>query len=323
MNTVQLVAIIIAAVVGVVIIFTVLAGYILYHAVFKRQTLSLFTSSGQNMMGDAKIIMPYFIENGKILRTYPRETVTVTSARGYKLVGYFLRAENSKRTAICMHGYRSQAYGDFVAIAQSYIREGYNVLLVNHEGHGDSEGKEIGFGINDRQNTAMWVNAVNERIPNGEIILHGVSMGAATCLMSSDIPYENVKAIVADCGYASVDGEFNHVRKSTMPFVPHFPIVNIAETFAKIRLGFDFSTVSSVKSVKNSRYPLLIIHGAEDKFVPTKMATEIYEAANCPKDLLIVPDAAHAASHCMHPDMYETKLFGFLNKYLGDPENGI
>lgn len=323
MDTIQLIAIIVAAAIGFIVIASFLAGYILYHTVFKRQTLSLFTTSGNVIMGDAKVIMPYFIENGKILRTVPRETVTVTSARGYRLVGYFLRAKNSNRTAICMHGYRSQAYGDFAAIAQSYLREGYNVLLVNHEGHGDSDGKEIGFGINDRQNTAMWVDAVNERIPNGEIVLHGVSMGAATCLMSSDIPYENVKAIVADCGYASVDGEFRHVRKSVMPFVPHFPIVNIAEMFAKIRLGFDFSSVSSVKSVKNSRYPLLIIHGAEDKFVPTAMATEIYEAANCPKDLLIVPNAAHAASHCMHPDMYETKLFGFLNQYLGGAENGI
>lgn len=328
MGSGALAAIIVAAVVGGLALVSLGSGLVLFFVMFGRNMpMSLAGGSGKKLMG-AKLgdYVNYIRTNAAELKKNPYQPVQVVSARGKTLTGYFFPVEGSKKTALCMHGYRSSAFADFAAISRSYLREGYNVLLVNHEGHGDSEGNFIGFGVLDRENTEIWCLAINKLVPNGEIVLHGISMGAATCLTSSELPLTGVKAVVADCGFSSPREVFEAVRRTVVPYLPSFPMVPIAEAITKLCLKFDFHTVTAQKSAANSRYPLLILHGDADTFVPCEMAQRIYESAAEPKELKIFAGAAHAASHMAAPEEYEKTLFAFLNRYLGDNgegENGI
>lgn len=73
-------------------------------------------------------------------------------------------------------------------------------------GHGRSEGDYIGFGWDERKDYLQWIDRVIKNDPASEIVLHGVSMGGATVMMTSGekLP-ENVKAFIEDCGYSSVN----------------------------------------------------------------------------------------------------------------------
>ena len=75
---------------------------------------------------------------------------------------------------------------------------GYNILAVDARAHGDSEGTKIGMGWPERMDIIKWINLILSWEPNARIVLHGVSMGAATVLMASgeDLP-GNVKAVIA------------------------------------------------------------------------------------------------------------------------------
>src|SRR5699024_3257176 len=112
--------------------------------------------------------------------------------------GYFYRnPKETKVTIVCLHGYNSTGYGDFGSRALGYLQSGYNVLLANHRHHAKSEGKYIGFGVLDRKDVRLWLEAANARIPNGEIFISGVSMGGATAMQASCLPMpENVKGII-------------------------------------------------------------------------------------------------------------------------------
>ena len=70
---------------------------------------------------------------------------------------------------------------------------------------GDSEGNFVGMGWLDRKDVLRWIDYIIQRDPDAEIVIHGISMGAATTMMTAgeDTP-DNVKAFVEDCGYTSV-----------------------------------------------------------------------------------------------------------------------
>ena len=197
--------------------------------------------------------------------------------------------------------------------ARYYAEQGYNVLTPDMRSHGDSEGKFIGMGWLDKEDVKLWIDHVLGIDPDAQIILHGVSMGGATVMMTSgeDLPH-NVKAIIDDCGYTSVWDEFTDEARYLFN-ISQFPILYTASAISKIRAGYTFQEASALEQVKNTSIPIFFIHGEEDNFVNTRMVYSLYDACNSQKDLYVVEGAGHGQALYMDPDKYFTKVFGFIN----------
>ena len=246
------------------------------------------------------------------------EEVDIISEDGLKLKGYYLNAKiPTSKTVILAHGYSSQ--GTFMGSYANLYNEkfGYNVLLPDDRGHGNSEGDYTGFGWVDRKDYLNWIDfIINKLGQDSQIVLHGVSMGGATVLMTSgeNLP-ENVKAIVSDCAYTSVKDELKYQLKE-MYNLPSFPILSTTSILTKIRAGYFFGEASALKQVKKSKTPILFIHGAADKFVPLYMVNQLYKACNSEKDLLVVPNAGHGAAYATDPEGYKNKASEFIGKYI-------
>ena len=74
--------------------------------------------------------------------------------------------------------------------------------------------------------------------------------------------------------------------------------------------------VSALEAVKKSDTPTLFIHGAADVMIDAKMTERLYEAANCPKEKLIIEGAGHAQAQDKAPKAYYGTIQRFLDKYL-------
>lgn len=83
---------------------------------------------------------------------------------------------------------------------------------------------------------------------------------------------------------------------------------------ANIRAGYDIKEASSLKQVEKSVTPILFIHGDSDDFVPEYMCEELYNAANCEKEKLIIEGAGHTEGKYKEPDTYYNTIFRFLNE---------
>ncbi len=242
-----------------------------------------------------------------------KEVVSISSSDGLNLVGdVFITDANSHNWVIAIHGYtgkRQQMY----SYARYYAEQGYNVLTPDMRSHGDSEGKFIGMGWLDKEDVKLWIDHVLGIDPDAQIILHGVSMGGATVMMTSgeDLPH-NVKAIIDDCGYTSVWDEFTDEARYLFN-ISQFPILYTASAISKIRAGYTFQEASALEQVKNTSIPIFFIHGEEDNFVNTRMVYSLYDACNSQKDLYVVEGAGHGQALYMDPDKYFTKVFGFIN----------
>ncbi|WP_297712150.1 alpha/beta hydrolase [Clostridium sp.] len=240
----------------------------------------------------------------------------ITSQDNLKLHSYQVKNQtSSNKWVITVHGYTSEGI-NMSSYAKKYYDNGYNVLIPDLRSHGLSEGHYIGMGWDDRLDIISWINYILNEDPNAEIVLHGISMGAATVLMTSgeEIP-SNVKAIIADCGYTSVWDEFAY-QLDDLFSLPEFPILNVSSIVAKIRAGYFLGEASSIEQVKKSKTPILYIHGDQDDFVPYYMMEELYNATNSEKEMLTIKGAEHAKASEVEPETYWTTVNNFINKYI-------
>ncbi len=314
--------IIVLAVIAGLIILTVLGSLLVANILFKK-VIPRQDGVKVNMdeMADAekwqeymKVIQP----NKEFMLSLPCEHVTVSSNDGLTLhADYFPAEKESDKLVICFHGYTSARMSS-CSFAAFMHNQGYDCLLVDNRAHGDSEGEYIGFGILDRHDCISWIEYINERFDNKkQILLYGVSMGATTILMAAadeKMP-ENVKALVADCGFTSPYEVFTHVLKKDYKMSP-FPTMNFNDMLCRKKAGYGFNEYSTVTAVQNTDKPILFIHGEDDNFVPVWMTKKNHESCVSPKDILIVPNAAHGASYYENPSLYQEKVNSFISEYF-------
>ncbi|WP_280771746.1 alpha/beta hydrolase [Salipaludibacillus daqingensis] len=244
------------------------------------------------------------------------ETLTMTSYDDLLLEGHFLEQENSAdKTVLLAHGFRNERenMADFV---QFYYDQGFDVFIPDLRGHGESEGDYIGFGWHDRLDLKQWTEQLIEEKNSSSIFLHGVSMGAATVLMTSgeELPSQ-VNGIIADSGYTSAEDILTY-QLEHLYNLPSFPIMQVTSGLTQARAGFGFTEASAVDQVAKNNVPLFIIHGEADELVPESMSHQLYDAASGDKTLWTVPEAGHVKAYTVATTEYQQRLTDFIEENI-------
>lgn len=252
----------------------------------------------------------------------------VIAADGDRHHAVYLWPNNRKKfnhkVAVLVHGYTDD-YISMLPIAHIYYKMGYGIMLPDLHGNGRSDGEEQQMGWKDRNDVRQWIAVATDifgcekaegkrMVPN--IVVHGVSMGAATvmCLSGDPLPY-NVRCFVEDCGYTSAWDEFSLQLKERFA-LPDFPLMYSTSALCRLRYGWSFGQASPIRQMAKCQRPMLLIHGDHDTFVPTAMVYELYKAKPAPKCLWVATDARHARSYDKHPGEYARRVSSFVNKYM-------
>lgn len=255
-------------------------------------------------------------EGSDWFESFPKEKLETENRNGDILHADLIKPDKESNIyVLCIHGYTSAP--KFMGIyAKKFHELGYNVVLPSLRGHADSEEEFISMGWKDRLDVVDWINYIVKEHPDCKIVLHGVSMGAATTMMTlgEELP-SNVKAAIEDCGYTNAWDVIKH--KMSKMKIPDFPFLYSANSINRMRENFSLKEASCTEQLKKCITPLLFIHGEADDFVPYSMLDIVYDSADkCEKEKLSVPDAPHARSVCAHPDLYWNTIINFLKKYI-------
>lgn len=252
----------------------------------------------------------------KFLKDHNALDVYTQSYDGLKLHAMWVPAENPRGTILFAHGYRSSKLVDFSLVFNLYYNLGMNILVPDQRAHGESEGKLITFGVKENRDMQSWIAFHNEKFGSFPIVLSGLSMGAATMLYlaDKDLP-DNVRGIIADCGFTSPRDILASVYRSVI-HLPAGPTLWTAELFARIFGGFSFNQEDTRRSLKNSKLPVFLIHGMDDDFVPCEMTKQGYDACTGPKEILLVEGAEHGVSFLVEREKYTNMVKEFLDKIL-------
>lgn len=287
-----------------------------YNLAFRRDEKRVSKEGAVPEGEQYEVFSDVIIKGARNILDAPYEKVTTISRDGITLAGRYYHVKDGAPVSIIFHGYRSNIGTDCNGGYYLSVKNGYNVLVVYQRGHRESGGKTITFGVKERYDCLDWITYVNERFgEDTPILLMGLSMGAATVLMAAglDLP-SNVKGVMADCGFSSPKEILQEVIcKMKYPLRITYFFVRMS---AKIFGHFDPEEASAVEALKNAKVPVLIIHGDDDRFVPSRMSRDNYEACVSAKEILIVPGAGHGLSYCVDAKAYEKAVQDFIDKVM-------
>lgn len=297
------------AVAAALFFFLVLPGTLVFFAIFYRKKAVPFEKYDRKKFKDHYYI-PYL---GRIadaraqLQSAPHEEVWMTSRDGLRLCGdYYDRG--AEKTAVLFHGIAAEMYTNLSAQALFLYKSGFNVLLCCHRAHGKSEGRWTAIGMREQYDVLDWVDWLRRR-GSEEILLYGVSMGAAAVAFASDkLDPDAVKAAVLDSSFYSVyeqmrrDAYKNHIPKIMLP----------TERFmARLFLRVDLKAATA-GTLAASKIPVFLLHGTGDETVESRWCETNYAACAEPKRMLLVEDAPHTLAILKDPATVETALTDFL-----------
>ncbi len=241
----------------------------------------------------------------------PHKWIYIRSFDGLNLAARYFD-NNSKKTVILFHGYRSSAARDFSCAVKMYMNFGFNVLLCDQRSHGRSEGKLITFGVKEKRDAISWCEYICEKYSPQNIVLGGMSMGATTVLLAlgEKLP-KNVKAVIADCGFTSPEAIILKVAKESFKINAKYflPLINL---YCIIFGKFSIYNNNTCNTVKKTNIPVMLIHGENDGFVPCDMSVETYKNANEKSRLLIVKKADHGLSYLNDEKLVKDSIKKFL-----------
>ena len=303
----------IAAVVVLVVAAALLGGsfYLLSYALRPDAVMAEKEASSYKYMCEEYPFLEGWIDS---LRT------TGALREGERLHAIYAAApQPTDRTAVIVHGYTDNAVR-MLMIGYLYNHDlGFNILLPDLHYHGESEGRAIRMGWRDRLDVLQWMEVANAIFGgNTRMVVHGISMGAATTMMvSGEAQQHYVKCFVEDCGYTSVWDQFAKELRGQFS-LPAFPLLHVASWLCDLRYGWNFREASALRQVARCDRPMLFIHGDADDFVPTRMVYPLYEAKPGEKELWVVPGAAHAMSYRDNREEYTRRVGAFVEKYIPD-----
>ena len=177
--------------------------------------------------------------------------------------------------------------------------------------------------MRERLDVLSWATYMGQKLgQNAPLILGGLSMGATTVLLAScfDFP-ANVRAIIADCGFTS---PYEIAKKRPAPRCSQsagFASAAAVQPGYQAFAGFGLRDGSTIDAVRESRYPILFLHGTGDTFVPYEMTKRAFDACTAPKRLILVDGAEHGKSYIKEPDRVRQELKP-LSRYLYTDNKG-
>lgn len=296
-----------------IIALVLIIAYICFYRIFRAPKRKLREEGYIDIPPgkDYEVHREQIVEWVTTARTMPHRDVEIKSFDGLTLRGKYYESFPNAPIEIMLHGYKGHSERDMTGGIFRSRDCGHNALLIDHRASGRSEGKVITFGINESRDCLAWIDFVLTEInPDAKIILTGISMGAATVMITSGMKLpQNIIGILADCGYTSAKDIIKKViRDMKLPADILYPFAKLG---ARIFGSFNLDEFSPVEQVKKSKIPTIFFHGDADGFVPCEMSERNYEACAAKKKLVIIKNAAHGLSYPVDKEYYvkEAKEF--------------
>ena len=240
------------------------------------------------------------------------ENVSFNSSDGLSIKGWLIKSDNPQGTIIMAHGYNGNR--GRLDIATFLNEEGYNILMFDFRGHGESEGDYISMGYYESKDILGAIQYLKQRNDTDTNKLYGLgqSMGSAALIFAEE-QQPSFKGLILESTYT--DLYQNNARRFKRVYgFPKFPFATSLTFFGGIVLGVNGFKISPLNSINNIEKPILLIHDSLDDGVSNEDAKLLFEAANQPRELWIVEGAKHTSAFETGTKEYKRRILNFLNK---------
>lgn len=241
------------------------------------------------------------------------ENISFRARDGVTLRGWFIPARAPRGTIVVCHGYTGECSPD-LQYAPLLHEQGYNTLYFDFRGHGTSDGKYTSLVYFERFDLLAALDFLRARGIT-RVGLYGLSMGGAIALATAPLS-PLVVGVVSDSAFAELWHVTRHaVTKRRFPGIAAALIGWLAIAIAGLRLRANLFSADPLRAVQRiAPTPVLLMHAAEDDDVPVAEARRLFAAAREPKELWVVPHAAHREIEAVARDEYRQRVIDFFDR---------
>lgn len=219
---------------------------------------------------------------------------------GENIHGWWWPAERKHAPAILyLHGVRWNLTGQLFRIQQLRAL-GFSVLAIDYRGFGKSLG-ELPSEASVYEDARIAWERLQVLQPDPALrLIYGHSLGGAVAV---DLAAQLGRESAQDANAVSARGL---VIESTFTSLGDVATA-MADTSLPVRwlLSQKFDSIDKIRDIN---MPLLIVHGADDRYVPPRFSEQLFNAAREPKRLLLVPGATHNNSMRLAGNTYRQAL---------------
>jgi alpha-beta hydrolase superfamily lysophospholipase len=209
---------------------------------------------------------------------------------------------------LLLHGMRGDRRSTLPR-ARRLVAAGFSVLMIDQQAHGETPGDHITFGWRESADVHAALAWIRARLPGRRIGVIGVSLGGASFQLQAQPAH--VDALVLEAVHPDL-------RRATRNRVGRWMTPLLLAQIGP-RLGVSVEQLDPVRHIADVATPVLVVGGERDGDTTAADTRALYDAARPPKELWIVPGAAHEDFSKVAPAGYDARVVAFLRRYLSHP----
>ena len=250
---------------------------------------------------------------GEVPADFPSATETVTFAArdGLKLSGWFVPCENATTAVVLLRG-NGSSRRQVRARVPLFHAAGYAVLLYDARGHGLSEGDRVSVGWFETADLLGALDFLHSKGLNRFGCL-GISQGAATIALAAERLPAEVDWVVLESCYPTIRDALDRRFRNYL-HLPGWLAGGLFMPFAELRLGVDLNDLAPINHIPNLPCPVFVLGGSADQHTLPQSTQELFAVAKEPKELWLVPGAAHVDLCGSSQPEYATRILAFIAK---------
>lgn len=245
-------------------------------------------------------------------KAYKKEVDIVSE--GFKLYGEYYDFGNKDTAFIVAGRPESLLYSGF--FAKPYVDAGYNILIVDNRATGISEGKYTAAGQQEYKDVIAWCKYIHEELNTGNVYLHGVCIGSATCLYA--ITDKTCPSYVVGMTAEGMYYNFNESIREHMVYInkPLFPFQRLICMWIKLRSKADVIKEGPFTRIEVMKKPILFLHSKADCFSLPEKLELIAGKCKAPHKVVWFEDSFHSRIRVNHETAYDNAINIFIDEYI-------
>jgi fermentation-respiration switch protein FrsA (DUF1100 family) len=221
------------------------------------------------------------------------EEVTYGTRDGLTLTAWLVESEEARGSVIVFNGNAGNR-SHRLPLARALADMGLTVLLTDYRGYGGNPGSPSEEGLALDARAAR--NYMTDRGDDDPLILFGESLGAGVAI-----------------GLAKEHPPDAMILRSPFKSLPDIAAVHYRWLPTSILLRDRFQNLDGISDI---HLPVLVVAGTEDRIVPSDQSRAVYDAANEPKEILLVDGARHNDPELLDGDEMIQGIADFLERAL-------